>query len=99
MKLREHPKLKGKWPPEWLETDDTHPCKTHPIGEQGVLKEVKQYIHGPSGHMTLLTRFKGEEHFGQIAFDDVTFLQVLFTKLTACVRLRLEEIGSVDLDF
>jgi hypothetical protein len=101
MNLRDNPKLKGKWPPHrWQKKDPILPSTIQPpIGEQGVLKEVKgPWIHGPSGHLTLFIKYKREEYYGQIHLADVIFLQALFETLRECVRMQVHDIGSIDLN-
>ncbi|MHB8655721.1 MAG: hypothetical protein ACYDA9_17795 [Terriglobia bacterium] len=99
MKLRDHPKLGGKWPPKWGKTHIATPYKTHPRGEQGVLKKVEPYHHASSGHLTLFIKYEGEEHDAKISLNDIAFLRVLCNKLTECVGMPLPEIGSIELDF
>lgn len=102
MKLREHPKLRGKWPPRWHKVHLTSSSTKHPMAEQGVLKDVKgPYTHGPWGHLALVIEYEGQEYTGQIGLDDVAFVQALFDKLKiACPdEMSLQDVGSIDLDF
>lgn len=99
MKLRDHPKVKGEWPPEWHPSNPRAPRyhKT-PIGEQGVLKEVRKYSHptSGSGHLALLITCEEEEYCGQIDLNDRDLLQALFNKLKECVEMPLQKIGDLD---
>jgi hypothetical protein len=99
-KLHEHPKVKGKWPPEWY---SKHPIASHnkasPQGEQGTLKDVKRYWHGPSGHLTLVVEYGGEQYLGQIQLDDAVFCQDLLNTLTNCVGNSIRDVGNIDIGF
>ncbi len=98
IKLRDHPKLKGKWPPEWY---PNHPIashnKTRPQGEQGTLKDVRRHWYGPEGHLTLIVDYGGELYHGQIPLDDEVFCQHLLSALASCLGMSIQDIGNVEM--
>ena len=102
MKLRDHPKIKGKWPCRWNAVNPiTSSRKSGLQGEQGELKEVKgPFIHGPSGHLALVIEYQGDEWTAQISLNDKVLLQALFSKLVTAsnVGMSLQEVGDIDLD-
>jgi hypothetical protein len=100
MKLRDHPKLRGKWPPRWREVHHVSPRSKLPVGEEGILMAVKgPYIHGPKGHLSLIIGFDGEEYCGQIGFDAGPLSQALLAVFRSASddNMPVRDIGGVDL--
>ena len=98
--LRDHPKLRGKWPPDWHPNNPiaSH-NKTGPQGEQGTLKEVRRYWHGSSGHLALIVRYEGESYHGQVELEDEFFCQNLLNALATCIGRSIQDIGNINLAF
>ncbi|HUY14268.1 MAG TPA: hypothetical protein VMX16_11665 [Terriglobia bacterium] len=103
MKLREHPKLKGKWPPQWEINQVDGPVSPNPEGEQGVLKDVKRYWLESRGHLALFIRHNGQRYLGQMEFNDKPFQEALYTELIAelkrCDSIPIEKVGDLDIGF
>lgn len=105
MKLREHPKLKGKWPPagNWGTTfaPGTRSPRT-PLSEEGILvgvRKVERGISPPDRPYLVLTIEYGGSHFsGDLKLDDPELLNVVYAALQEnCIGKPLVEVGDCNL--
>ncbi len=100
--LRTHPKLKYEgartWPPDW--GGAYGPTTLFPIGEQGILREVKlidrDYI-GPS-RLELVVDYLGQRHSGQIWVDDTGVIPKLYQILKEHLGEPISDLGSLVVD-
>lgn len=103
MQLRQHPKMRGRWPPKQsvsgFYTGTTTPLTQSPVPEAAVLQRVVDCPPLPprtSAQGVLLYTDYGT---AVIVTPDATFREQLFAKLQACLGLSVREIGDVEIDF
>jgi hypothetical protein len=102
MKLRKHPKLKGKWPPDWNWGGAFAPDTRFPVGEEGTLKDVRKVERGFSPpeqpHLVLTNEYCGSHFSGDVELDDPEFLNVVYAALHKnCIGKPLVEVGECEL--
>jgi hypothetical protein len=97
MRLRDHPKLSGKWPPIW-----------NPLQSPGVRGLRKVYGERPSrllaareaeSSIVLKVLHENNEFTGHLPIDDADFRKKLLQKLNKNIRRSIRSIGSIYLDF
>ena len=94
MKLRDHPKLHGRWPPYFR---GTHlPGAKSPVTEDDVLVSVELF---PPKTLLLQTQFRGDTHFRQLFVTSCEFARKLCGHLGENVGHTVGEIGAADVDF
>ena len=107
MKLRNHP-LKScgglrNWPPTWSWIGGEN--KSHPIGEVGVLTEVKTYYptgqtYGlPLNRIFLFIEYEKSRYVGGMSFEDAAVCKTVAEILQRYCGHDLAEIGSIELHF
>jgi hypothetical protein len=100
--LRTHPKLKYEgartWPPAL--GGGYAPTTIFPVGEQGILREVKlidrDYI-GPR-RLELVVDYLGKRRSGQIWIDDTSVVPKLYHILKEHLGEPLSDLGSLVVD-
>src|SRR5215472_415164 len=101
MLLREHPLMNYRgnrsWPPGWLWTAgyDT----THPQGEVGILKAVRQSHIEPRDRCFLIMEHCGAEYLGALLLSEPAFCQGILEVLTQQLGKTIQEIGDIDLSY
>jgi hypothetical protein len=101
MELRNHPKMRwqgrSNWPPEWI--GPYGPERPLPKGEVGALSRVEcasKDVNIP--HCILYLRWNGQDYFGSLYFDDVTFMAKLCDDiLKGEIGCQIRDIGSLDI--
>ena len=99
MKLRDHPAMVRKsgycsWPPRWTTPNPDRDEK--PTGEVGTLEDVamSKLI---DNKLFLFMLYRGYRYMGVMAFDDLTFCQMLHDILKLNRGLPIKQVGDLDL--
>jgi hypothetical protein len=84
------------WPPTW---DGPHgPNNPLPQGEVGVLTGVENgSLELKPLHCILITRYKGQDYFGTLSFDDEEFFTQICDILKRHIGEPISAIGSLDI--
>jgi hypothetical protein len=107
MKLRNHP-LKScgglrNWPPTWSWIGGEN--KSHPVGEVGVLTEVKTYYPTgqtfglPLNRIFLFIDYDKSRYVGSMSFEDAEVCKTVAEILQRYCGHDLAEIGDIELRF
>lgn len=69
------------------------------MGEQGTLRAVRKLPAFASlpVRLDLEVEYEGGTFIGVLQIDDLSFLDTLHQKLTACIGRPLSEVGGLDL--
>jgi hypothetical protein len=96
--LRRHPRMiwqgQPNWPPVW---NGPHgPNNPLPLGEVGILTRVETRVSGGMApHCVLVMRWKDQDYFGSLLFDDSTFFERIVGMLRRHIGLSIAEIGNL----
>ena len=95
MRLRDHPLISPPWPPAWWWRAGAE--NENPIGEVGMLREVRAYSIQPADRLYLIMENDGAEYLGILLVEDYAFCQQLFTLLVQHCGRSIRDIGDIDL--
>jgi len=98
MQLRKHTFMThgwvSLWPPHWIRTFGRE--NTHPVGELGVLEDVRQSTIDPNACF-LTMNHAGARYVGRLHFDHQGFCQQFCELLQLHYGRPIEEIGGLDI--
>jgi hypothetical protein len=99
MKLRDHPKLAylgvHSWPPAWVWRGGNK--YSEPVGEVGVLNDVKLSNIEPCESCFLIIAHEGQEYAGALLFEDPLLCREIYKVLFQRRGESIESIGDIDL--
>jgi len=83
------------WPPNW---NGPHgPNNPLPLGEAGILTQVESGVSSLlAPHCVLVMRWKNQDYFASLFFDDLTFLEQILELLRRHTGLSIAEIGNLN---
>jgi hypothetical protein len=85
----------ANWPPAW---NGPHgPNNPLPLGEVGTLMRVETGVPSAMApHCILVMRWKNQDYFGSLLFDDLAFFEQIVELLRRHAGLSIAEIGNLN---
>src|SRR5258705_13803044 len=87
----------SNWPPEWIWADGPRNFYTHPMGEIGILEDVRRSIFNSDRCLFIKMRYHGILYLGRLSFDHREFCRRVFELLKANYSRAIQEIGAMDI--
>jgi hypothetical protein len=85
------------WPPEWIWADGPRNFYPHPMGEIGILEDVRRSIFNSDRCLFIKMRYRGILYLGRLSFDHREFCKQVLELLMVNSGRPIQEIGAMDI--